>query len=60
MSENDQQVANSAIEEFTAKVRSVERLQMAQQLVASVDIVPQELRSQAVELFSRMVESLDQ
>lgn len=59
MSEKDQEVANFAIEEFTAKVRSVERLQMAQQLIASVDTVPQALRSEAVQLLSKMVESLD-
>lgn len=59
MSKNDEQLANLAMQEFSSKIRAAERIQVAASLIESLELVPQELRTEAHRMFERMVESFN-
>lgn len=60
MSENDQKAAkNASIEAFVNKVITAERIQHADSLIKSCDLLPDDLKHNAQVLFASMITFLE-
>lgn len=60
MSENDQNEANLAMQEFVAKVITADRIGFMSEVIKSLDLVPVEMRDECQELLAKMISHLEQ